>query len=154
MKTCKFIKVQIRLLAALSLVLITIVSCGIWPPTPEKCKERWSVERIERITKVKIPDYEVTRFAYGPSGIDYVDTIFIEFESEPSDEMFKKIDELMTTDVDSRWFTEDSIHYKFHTWWGNGIVPAPEGETEDDDTVFDLYISKGERAGVIVYGSW
>lgn len=154
MKTCKFIKVQTRRLAALSLVLITIVSCGIWPPTPEKCKERWSVERIERITKVKIPDYEVTRFAYGPSGIDYVDTIFIEFESEPSDEMFKKIDELMTTDADSRWFTEDSIHYKFHTWWGNGIVPAPEGEKEDDDTVFDLYISKGEKAGVIVYGSW
>ena len=52
MKTCKFIKVQTRLLAALSLVLITIVSCGIWPPTPEKCKERWSVERIERITKI------------------------------------------------------------------------------------------------------
>ena len=92
MKTSRFIKIQTRLLAALSLVLITFVSCRM-SPTPEKCKEWWPLDRIERITKVKIPDYEVTRFAYGPSGIDFVDTIFIEFESVPSDEMFEKIDE-------------------------------------------------------------
>ncbi len=151
MKTSRFIKIQTRLLAALSLVLITFVSCRM-SPTPEKCKEWWPLDRIERITKVKIPDYEVTRFAYGPSGIDFVDTIFIEFESVPSDEMFEKIDELIATDSASRWFTKDSIHYQFDTWWGNG-VPAPEGESEDDDTTFALYISKGERTGVIVFGS-
>ena len=143
MKTCKFIKVQTRLLAALSLVLITIVSCGIWPPTPEKCKERWSVERIERITKVKVPEYKVIKFVRGPSGIDFTDTIYIEFESVPSDELFEKIEEMMAANENSGWNTDDSIHYSFNTFWGNGF-PAPEGEKEEDDGTFNLKLTKLE----------
>ena len=148
MKTNDSSKVRMWLFAALGLVLICLGACSRFSPEKE-----WPTDRIERITKVRVPEYKVTKFVHGPSGIDFSDTIYIDFESVPSDEVFEKIDELMATNENSGWYTDDSTHYSFHTLWGNGF-PAPEGEKEDDDGIFDLKITKGEKAGVIVFGCW
>lgn len=131
-----------------SLVLISFSSCWRTPPD-----EMWPTDRIERITKVRVPEYKVTKFVYGPAGIDYTDTIYIEFDSRPSDEVFEKIDELMATNDNSGWYTDDSIHYSFQIYWGNGN-PTPEGEKEEDDGIFKLDMTKGEKAGVIVFDCW
>lgn len=146
MKTNDSLKVQKWLIAALVLVLMCLTSC--FNPA-----EEYPTERIERITKVKVPEYKVIKFVRGPSGIDFTDTIYIEFESVPSDELFEKIEEMMAANENSGWNTDDSIHYSFNTFWGNGF-PAPEGEKEDDDGTFKLKITKGEKAGVIIFGCW
>ena len=153
MKTNDSSKVRMWLFAALGLVLIGLGSCGIGGKGKFSPESEYPTDRIERITKVRVPEYKVTKFVHGPSGIDFSDTIHIEFESVPSDELFEKIDELMAANENSGWYTKDSTHYSFSTLWGNGF-PAPEGEKEEDDGTFELEIAKGEKAGVIIFGCW
>lgn len=153
MKTNDSSKVRMWLFAASGLVLMCLGSCGIGGRGDFSPESEYPTDRIERITKVRVPEYKVTKFVHGPSGIDFSDTIYIDFESVPSEELFEKIDELMATNENSGWYTDDSTHYSFHTYWGNGS-PAPEGEKEEDDGIFDLKITKGEKAGVIIFGCW
>ena len=114
--------------------------------------EEWPTDRIERITGVRLPEYEVTRFFLGPVMLmgDFTDTLYIEFESIPSDELFEKIDTLSTI---IGWHKSDSIHYSYYKTWGNGY-PAPEGENDEEDRFFKIELTKGEKTGIIVYGMW
>ena len=153
MKTNESLIVQKWLIAAFVLVLMCLGSCGIGGRGDFSPESEYPTDRIERITKVRVPEYKVTKFVHGPSGIDFSDTIYIDFESVPSEELFEKIDELMATNENSGWYTDDSIHYSFQIYWGNGN-PTPEGEKEEDDGIFKLDITKGEKAGVIVFGCW
>ncbi len=153
MKTNDSSKVRMWLFAASGLVLMCLGSCRIGGKGKFSPESEYPTDRIERITKVRVPEYKVTKFVYGPAGIDYTDTIYIEFDSRPSDEVFEKIDELMATNDNSGWYTDDSIHYSFQIYWGNGN-PTPEGEKEEDDGIFKLDMTKGEKAGVIVFGCW
>ena len=141
MKNYESLKIQKGLVAALVLVLMCLTSCFKFNPADE-----YPTDRIERITKVRVPEYKVTKFAISPPAIDFTDTV-------PSDEVFEKIDELMAANEKSGWHTDDSIHYSFNTYWGNG-TPAPEGEDEEDDGTFELHLTKGEKAGVIIFGCW
>ena len=152
MKTNESMRVQKGLVAALVLVLMCLTSCFKFNPAFNPADE-YPTDRIERITKVRVPEYKVTKFAISPPAIDFTDTMNVEFESVPSDEVFETIDELMAANEKSGWHTDDSIHYSFNTYWGNG-TPAPEGEDEEDDGTFELHLTKGEKAGVIIFGCW
>ena len=135
--------------AALGLVLVCLMSCR---PVEELKPEEWPTDRIERITGVRLPEYEVTRFFLGPVMLmgDFTDTLYIEFESIPSDELFEKIDTLSTI---IGWHKSDSFHYSYYKTWGNGY-PAPEGEDPEEDRIFEIKLTKGEKTGIIVYGMW
>lgn len=137
---------------ALGLVLVCLMSCR---PVEDWKPEEWPTDRIERISEVRIPEYEVTRYYLGPSTFsgDYQDSLYIEFESIPSDELFEKIDSIRASKDHSAWYTSDSIHYSYHNWWGNGD-PAPEGEDPEEDRFIEIHITKGEKTGIIVYGMW
>ena len=89
MKTNESMRVQKGLVAALVLVLMCLISCFKFNPADE-----YPTDRIERITKVRVPEYKVTKFAISPPAIDFTDTMNVEFESVPSDEVFEKIDEI------------------------------------------------------------
>ena len=130
--------------AALGLVLVCLMSCR---PVEELKPEEWPTDRIERITGIRLPEYEVTRFFLGPVMLmgDFTDTLYIEFESLPSDELFEKMDSL-------NWYREGD-KYSFSTSWGNGS-PAPEGENDEEDRFFKIKLTKGEKTGIIVYGMW
>ena len=130
--------------AALGLVLVCLMSCR---PVEELKPEEWPTDRIERITGIRLPEYEVTRFFLGPVMLmgDFTDTLYIEFESLPSDELFEKMDSL-------NWYREGD-KYSFSTSWGNGS-PAPEGENDEEDRFFKIKLTKGEKTGIIVYGWW
>ena len=130
--------------AALGFVLVCLMSCR---PVEELKPEEWPTDRIERITGIRLPEYEVTRFFLGPVMLmgDFTDTLYIEFESLPSDELFEKMDSL-------NWYREGD-KYSFSTSWGNGS-PAPEGENDEEDRFFKIKLTKGEKTGIIVYGMW
>ena len=59
--------------------------------------EEWPVERIERITGAKVPKFAIIERHEGERHFtgDYLDTIRIEFESIPSDELFEKIKNIL-----------------------------------------------------------
>ena len=104
--------------------------------------EEWPVERIERITGVKVPEFRI---------IERLDTLIIEFESIPSDELFEEIDRMIASN-DTKWEKSDSV-YSYSTFWGNGN-PAPEGENEADDGIFKITLTKGSKYGEIEDGAW
>ena len=115
--------------------------------------EEWPVERIERITGVKVPEFRIIERHEGKRHFtgDYLDTLIIEFESIPSDELFEEIDRMIVSN-DTKWEKSDSV-YSYSTFWGNGI-PAPEGESEADDAIFKITLTKGSKYGEIEDGAW
>lgn len=138
--------------AALGLALVCLMICwGCKKWTPEE----WPTDRIERITEVRVPEYKVTKYIIGGTTFkgDYIDSLFIEFESLPADELFEKIDSIRASKEHSAWYTSDSIHYSYYKLWGNGR-PAPKGEDPNADRIFEIEITKGEKAGIIVCGMW
>ena len=135
--------VKFKAFVLIGFVLVCLTACGPLDVKPEE----WPIDRIERITGVRIPEYKVTKAFIGPTSFtgDFEDSLYIEFETLPSDELFEKIDSL-------NWYREGD-KYSFSTSWGNGS-PAPEGENDEEDRFFEIKLTKGEKTGIIVYGMW
>ena len=115
--------------------------------------EEWPVERIERITGVRVPKFEIIERHEGERHFtgDYLDTLIIEFEHIPSDELFEKVDSMIASN-NTKWEKKDSVYF-YSTFWGNGY-PAPKGESDNYDGIFGITITKGEKIGEIISGSW
>jgi hypothetical protein len=139
--------VRMWLLAALGIVLVCLLCGMIWSG------QEWSPARIERITGVRVPEYEITNIVKGERGFngDYEDLIDLEFKSVPSDELFMEIDKMIAAG-NTEW-RRDGRRYSFSVRWGNGY-PAPPGEREEDDGMFSITITRGERTGEIRCGAW
>ena len=105
-------------------------------------------DRIERITGVRLPDFEMIDFKHEGT-IDFTNTYTIEFKEELTDEFYEKLDSLVS---EKRW-TKNENNYSYHIMWGNGY-PAPEGENEEDDGTFGVKIEKGSKKAVIEDGVW
>ena len=135
--------VKFKAFVLIGFVLVCLTACGPLDVKPEE----WPTDRIERITGVRIPEYKVTKAFIGPTSFlgDFEDSLYIEFETLPSDELFEKMDSL-------NWYREGD-KYSFSTSWGNGS-PAPEGENDEEDRFFEIQLTKGEKTGIIVYGMW
>jgi len=135
--------VKFKAFVLIGFVLVCLTACG---PLDVK-HEEWPTDRIERITGVRIPEYKVTKAFIGPTSFngDFEDSLYIEFETLPSDELFEKMDSL-------NWYREGD-EYSFSTSWGNGSS-APEGENDEEDRFFKIKLTKGEKTGIIVYGMW
>ena len=135
--------VKFKAFVLIGFVLVCLTACGPLDVKPEE----WPIDRIERITGVRIPEYKVTKAFIGPTSFlgDFEDSLYIEFETLPSDELFEKMDSL-------NWYREGD-KYSFYTSWGNGS-PAPEGENDEEDRFFKIKLTKGEKTGIIVYGWW
>ena len=135
--------VKFKAFVLIGFVLVCLTACEPLDVKPEE----WPTDRIERITGVRIPEYKVTKAFIGPTSFtgDFEDSLYIEFETLPSDELFEKMDSL-------NWYREGD-KYSFSTSWGNGS-PAPEGENDEEDRFFKIKLTKGEKTGIIVYGMW
>ena len=77
--------------------------------------------------------------------------ITFEFKTMPSDEMFDEIDKMVATGK-TGW-KRDGNKYSFSVTWGNGF-PTPKGEWEEDDGMFSITITRGEKEGMITHGAW
>lgn len=115
--------------------------------------EEWPVERIERVTGIRVPKYRVIKLEEGERHFtgDYEDRYEIEFKTAPSDELFAEIDK-MIANSNTGW-QRDGNRYFFSVIWGNGL-PTPKGESDEADGTFSLTITKGEKVGEIRSGSW
>lgn len=115
--------------------------------------QMWSPSRIERITGVRVPQYEIIEYNEGKRHFtgDFEDRFTFEFKTMPSDEMFDEIDKMIATG-NTDW-KRDGNKYSFSVMWGNGF-PAPKGEREEDDGMFSITIKRGETDGIITFGAW
>ena len=115
--------------------------------------QEWSPARIERITGIRVPSYKIIESNEGTRSFtgDYVDSYEIEFNTMPSDEMFDEIDKKIATGKTG--VRREGDEYSFSVTWGNGF-PAPKGENENDDRIFRIAITRGEKVGEIRSGAW
>lgn len=113
----------------------------------------WYPSRIERITDIRVPKFEVTEYVEGPRSFtgDYKDTYFIEFKTIPSDELFDEIDRKIAKG--GTGWKRDGKKYSFSVIWGNGYS-TPKGESEDADGIFDITMTRGEKEAIIHSGAW
>ena len=82
---------------------------------------------------------------------DYSDRLLLEFEKIPSEGVYQTLDSLIETRK-TGWRMNDSV-YVFSATWGNGM-PAPKGESEDEDRSFSISFKKGNKKATINSGMW
>ena len=150
MKRC-FVKLLKWLIAMIATLCVLIL--GVYVYFEWKDYYASSSTRVERISGVKVPPYKIIEYNKGRRGFngDYNDLYVIEFELIPSDELFDEIDRKIATG-NTGW-RRDSNTYSFSVVWGNGL-PTPKGESEADDGIFTITLTRGERIGTIEDGAW
>ena len=143
----KLLKIIGLILFSLMLLVVGVYAYYEW------FWQEWSPARIERITGVRVPAYKIIEYNEGNRGFtgDYNDVYEIDFKTMPSDELFNEIDKMIATGKTS-WRREGN-KYSFSAVWGNGY-PAPKGEREEDDGMFSITLTRGEKSGVITSGAW
>ena len=132
------------------LLLAFIIYAEIWGgPKPQSAD--MDKDRIERITKVRLPDFEMIDFKQESAGFlpDYTNTYTIEFKEELTDEFYAQLDSLVNEKV---WNKNDN-GYGFNASWGTGEL-APEGENAEEDRFYGIRIEKGSKRAVIEAGVW
>ena len=110
-------------------------------------------DRLERITGVRFPDMDVVVSRKGNTAFmgDYNDEVVVEFEDSLSDAFYLSLDSIIKTERTS-WVKNGST-YIFNQTWGNGM-PAPKGESEDEDRTFSISFAKGSKRATIYSGMW
>lgn len=117
----------------------------------EQRKNRFaSVEAVEKITGMTIPDFKVVRYLEGRTSFngDYSDTLIIVFDSVPSESFYKRLNCFIASDS-TGWTLDDEV-YSFSTMWGNGF-PSPKGEDVEEDMTFYIEFCKGSRIATIIF---
>ena len=127
-------------------ILYTLCSCV--------SKSQVDKERIERITGVEFPMYEVTDIQNGGIGLngDYDALFHLEFKELPSEDFFSQIDKKISLG-DTCW-CRDGERYKYYIYWGASYGTAPEGEDPRDERYLGITIIRGEKKFTIRDGAW
>ena len=110
-------------------------------------------EAIERITGVAFPELDIVEYKKDNRGFlgDYNDKLILEMEDELSESTYHYLDSIISNG-DTGWSKRDD-EYSYSIMWGNGL-PAPKGESEEDDGMFSLSLKKGSKIINLSHGSW
>ena len=110
-------------------------------------------EAIERITGVAFPELDIIDYKKGKSSFhgDYSDKLILEMEEDLDESTYHYLDSIISAG-NTEWSKRDD-EYTHSIMWGNGL-PAPKGESEEDDGMFSLSFKKGSRIINLSSGSW
>ena len=110
-------------------------------------------EAIERITDVAFPKVDIVEYKKDNRGFlgDYNDKLTLEMEDELSESTYHYLDSIISNG-DTGWSKRDD-EYSYSVMWGNGL-PAPKGESEEDDGMFSLSFKRGSKIINLSHGSW
>ena len=110
-------------------------------------------EAIERITGVAFSEVDIVDYKKDNRGFlgDYNDKLTLEMEDELSDSTYHYLDSIINAG-NTEWSKRDD-EYSYSIMWGNGL-PAPKGESEEDDGMFSLSFKKGSKIINLSHGSW
>ena len=110
-------------------------------------------EAIERITGVAFPELDIIEYKKNNRGFlgDYKDRLTLEMEDDLSESTYHYLDSIINAG-NTQWFKHGD-EYSYSIMWGNGL-PAPKGESEEDDGMFSLSFKKGSKIINLSHGSW
>ena len=110
-------------------------------------------ETVERITGVAFPELDIVEYKKDNRGFlgDYNDKLTLEMEDELSESTYHYLDSIIKSG-NTKWFKHGD-KYSYSIMWGNGL-PAPKGESEEDDGMFSLSLKKGSKIINLSHGSW
>ena len=110
-------------------------------------------ETVERITGVAFPELDIVEYKKDNRGFlgDYNDKLTLEMEDELSESTYHYLDSIIKSG-NTKWF-KHCDEYSYSIMWGNGL-PAPKGESEEDDGMFSLSLKKGSKIINLSHGSW
>ena len=110
-------------------------------------------EAIERITDVAFPEVDIVEYKKDNRGFlgDYNDKLTLEMEDELSESTYHYLDSIIKSG-NTKWLKHGD-EYSYSIMWGNGL-PAPKGESEEDDGMFSLSLKKGSKIINLSHGSW
>lgn len=132
----------------LLLILLLFALCGC------VSKSQVDKQRIDRITGVEFPVYEVTDIQNPGIGLngDYDALFHLEFNELPSEAFYKQIDKKISLG-DTCWCKECN-EYRYYIFWGASYGTAPEGEDPRDERYLGITIVRGEKHFTIRDGAW
>lgn len=132
----------------LLLILLLFALCGC------VSKSQVDKQRIDRITSVEFPVYEVTDIQNPGIGLngDYDALFHLEFNELPSEAFYKQIDKKISLG-DTCW-CKDGNEYRYYIFWGASYGTAPEGEDPRDERYLGITIVRGEKHFTIRDGAW
>lgn len=105
---------------------------------------QWYPARIERITGIRVPHYEVINHHVSRL---CVEKDSVKFYTIPSSDMFNEIDKRISAG-DTCWKRSGNL-YIFHIWWDKDCTP-PKGEDYYEGD-FQVRLTKGSRTWNIRY---
>ena len=110
-------------------------------------------ETIERITGVAFPELDIIDYKKDNRGFlgDYKDKLTLEMGNELSESTYHYLDSIISVG-NTQWFKHGD-EYSYSIMWGNGL-PAPKGESEEDDGMFSLSFKKGSKIINLSHGYW
>lgn len=111
------------------------------------------IDRLERITGVRFPEMNVVEFHKGYSRLlgDYNDEVVVVFKDSLSDTFYFSLDSIIKVGNTNWNMNRDT--YVFSQTWGNGM-PAPTGESDEEDRMFCISFDKRSNKAVIHSGMW
>ena len=105
---------------------------------------QWYPARIERITGIRVPHYDVINHYISRLCVEHDS---IRFRNIPSSDVFDEIDKRIMAG-DTCWKRSGNL-YSFHLWWDKECSP-PKGE-EYYMGDFNIRLTKGGEYGKIIY---
>ena len=111
-------------------------------------------ETLTRITETNFPKFKVVEFyedwILGPN-LKHDNELTLEFKKLPTEDFYAVIDSIAKY-ADSGWSVKDDSTYYYSRTWGNGL-PAPLGESDEEDMFLEIEIKRGEKRFYVNYGA-
>ena len=153
-KALKRIKIAYNCIFLIPLLLIALIRIDNATDFISRKRRFDDAETLTRITETNFPKFKVVEFyedwILGPN-LKHDNELTLEFKKLPTENFYRVIDSL-ARDTASGWSAKDDSTYYYSRTWGNGL-PAPLGESDEEDMFLEIEIKRGEKRFYVYYGA-
>ena len=153
-KALKRIKIAYNCIFLIPLLLIALIRIDNATDFISRKRRFDDAETLTRITETNFPKFKVVEFyedwVLGPN-LKHDNELTLEFKKLPTENFYIVIDSL-ARDTASGWSAKDDSTYYYSRTWGNGL-PAPLGESDEEDMFLEIEIKRGEKRFYVYYGA-
>ena len=153
-KALKRIKIAYNFIFLIPLLLIALIRIDNATDFISRKRRFDDAETLTRITETNFPKFKVVEFyedwILGPN-LKHDNELTLEFKKLPTENFYIVIDSL-ARDTASGWSAKDDSTYYYSRTWGNGL-PAPLGESDEEDMFLEIEIKRGEKRFYVYYGA-
>lgn len=153
-KALKRIKIAYNCIFLIPLLLIALIRIDNATDFISRKRRFDDAETLTRITETNFPKFKVVEFyedwILGPN-LKHDNELTLEFKKLPTENFYIVIDSL-ARDTASGWSAKGDSTYYYSRTWDNGL-PAPLGESDEEDMFLEIEIKRGEKRFYVYYGA-